>query len=68
MKGKVEAVIEKELKPLFALDGGGIDLVSVDDSAVKLSGTCTGCPMSLYTQANIVEATLKEKVPELKRK
>ena len=54
------------MKPLLARDGGGIELVSVADSVVKLSGACAGCPMSQYTQANIVEATLKEKVPELK--
>ena len=42
MKDKVEEVIKKELKPLLAVDGGGIELVSVDDSAVKLklSGAC----------------------------
>nr|CBH39486.1 conserved hypothetical protein, containing NifU-like domain [uncultured archaeon] len=68
MKDKVKEVIEKELKPLFAVDGGGIELVSVDDSEakLKLSGACAGCPMSQYTLANIVEVTLKEKVPELK--
>lgn len=68
MKEKVEEVIEKELKPLLAMDGGGIELVSADDREVKLklSGACARCPMSQYTLANIVEATLKEKVPELK--
>jgi len=50
------------------MDGGGIELVSADDREVKLklSGACARCPMSQYTLANIVEATLKEKVPELK--
>ena len=68
MKDKVEEVIEKELKPLLTMDGSGIELVSVDDREVKLklSGASAGCPMSQYTQANIVEATLKEKIPELK--
>lgn len=68
MKDIVEEVIKKELKPLLAVDGGDIELVSVADSTVKLklSSACAGCPMSQYTLANIVEATLKEKVPELK--
>ena len=44
MKDKVEEVIEKEVKPLLAMDGGGIELVSVADSVVKLSGACAGCP------------------------
>jgi len=49
MKEKVEEVIEKELKPLLAMDGGGIDLVSVDDREVKLklSGACAGCPINV---------------------
>jgi len=68
MQEKVKEVIEKEVRPLLAMEGGDIELVSVDDSAVKvrLSGACAGCPMSQFTLANIVEATLKENVPELK--
>ncbi len=68
MQERVKEVIEKELRPLLAMDGGGIDLVSVDDGVVKvrLSGACAGCPMSQYTLVNFVEATLKEKVPGVK--
>jgi len=42
--------------------------VSVEDGTVKvrLSGACTGCPMSQFTLVNFVEATLKEKIPEVK--
>ncbi|NMX21787.1 hypothetical protein C5S30_05025, partial [ANME-1 cluster archaeon GoMg4] len=30
------------------------------------SGACAGCPMSQYTLVNFVEATLKDKIPEVK--
>jgi Fe-S cluster biogenesis protein NfuA len=42
--------------------------VSVDDGVVKvkLSGACAGCPMSQYTLVNFVEATLKDKIPDVK--
>jgi len=68
MLEKVKEVIENEVRPALAMDGGSIDLVSVDNGVVKvkLSGACAGCPMSQYTLVNFVEATLKEKIPEVK--
>jgi Fe-S cluster biogenesis protein NfuA len=65
---KVREVIEKEIKPLLMMEGGGIELVGVDDGIVKvkLQGACAGCPMSQYTLVNFVEATLRERIPEVK--
>ncbi len=64
----VKGVIEKEISPLLAMEGGSIELVSVENGVVRvrLTGACAGCPMSQYTLVNFVEATLKEKVPEVK--
>ena len=64
--------IEKALAPIrdaLKQDGGGIDLVSVEDGVVKvkLRGACAGCPMSQMTMANFVERELKKAVPEIKR-
>jgi len=66
---RVREVIEKDIKPLLAMEGGDIELVSVEDGVVKvrLRGTCAGCPFSQITLTNFVEATLKEKVPEVKQ-
>jgi Fe-S cluster biogenesis protein NfuA len=68
MLEKVREVIEKEIKPLLALEGGSIELVSVEDGVVKvrLKGACAGCPMSQFTLVNFVEATLKDRIPEVK--
>jgi len=68
MMEEVKEVIEKEIKPLLAMGSGSIELVSVEDGTVKvkLRGACAGCPMSQYTLVNFVEATLKEKIPEVK--
>lgn len=65
---KVKEVIEKEISPFLAFEGGSIELVGVDDGVVKvrLKGACAGCPMSQYTLVNFVEATLKERIPEVK--
>ncbi len=69
MFDKVKEVIEKEISPFLMMEGGAIELVSVDDGVVKvrLQGACAGCPMSQFTLVNFVEATLKEKIPEVKR-
>ena len=68
MLEEVKGVIEKEISPLLAMEGGSVELVSVEDGTVKvrLSGACAGCPMSQFTLVNFVEATLKEKIPEVK--
>jgi len=68
MWDEVKRVIEKEISPLLAMEGGSIELVSVEDGTVKvrLRGACAGCPMSRFTLANFVEATLKEKIPAVK--
>lgn len=66
---KIKEVIEKEISPFLAMEGGGIELLSVENGVVKvrLSGACAGCPMGQYTLVNFVETTLKEKVPEVKK-
>ena len=68
MLKEVKRVIEKEISPLLAMEGGSIELVSVEDGTekVQLRGACAGCPMSQFTLVNFVEATLKEKIPEVK--
>lgn len=70
MQEKVKEVIEKEVRPLLAMEGGSIELEGVDDDGVvkvRLTGACAGCPMSQYTLVNFVEATLKDKVPGVKQ-
>ncbi|MCD6380443.1 NifU family protein [bacterium] len=64
MKEEVEKVIES-IRPNLQLDGGDIELVSVEDGVVKvrLKGACAGCPMSQMTLAMGVERALKEQIP-----
>ena len=69
MLEEVKGVIEKDIRPLLVMEGGSIELEGVDDDGVvkvRLTGACAGCPMSQYTLVNFVEATLKDKVPEVK--
>ena len=68
MREKIEKALE-DIRPSLQADGGDIQLVDVEDGIVKvkLSGACSGCPMSAMTMAFGVEAALKEKVPEVKK-
>jgi Fe-S cluster biogenesis protein NfuA len=70
MLEEVKDVIEKDIRPLLEMEGGSIELEGVDEDGVvkvRLTGACAGCPMSQYTLVNFVEATLKDKVPEVKQ-
>ena len=69
LKEKVEEIIA-EIRPMLQVDGGGIEVVGVDEERgivkVRLTGTCHGCPYAQITIKNGVERYLKEKIPEIK--
>ncbi|MCK8825140.1 NifU family protein [Fuchsiella alkaliacetigena] len=68
MKEKIEAALDK-VRPSLEADGGGVELVEVEDKVVKvkLTGACGGCPMSQMTLKNGIERVLKEEVPEVEK-
>ena len=69
MKEKVEAVLDK-IRPQLQADGGGVDLIDIQDDGVvlvKLTGACGGCPMSQMTLKMGIERVLKQEVPEVAR-
>jgi Fe-S cluster biogenesis protein NfuA len=64
-KEKIEEALGK-IRPALQMDGGNVELVSVEDDGtvkVRLTGACSGCPMSQMTLKAGVERTLKEAVP-----
>jgi len=67
MKEKVEKALE-EIRPSLQADGGDIQLIDIEEGVVKvrLSGACSGCPMSSMTMKFGVETAIKEMVPEVK--
>jgi len=67
LREKVEAALGKIREGLKA-EGGDIELVDVRDAVVyvRLKGACEGCPMSMLTMKNWVEANIKKEVPEVK--
>lgn len=67
MREKVEAVLA-QIRPMLEADGGGVDLIDVEDGVVKvrLLGACGGCPMRQMTLSGGIERMLKEQLPEVK--
>ncbi len=68
LKEKVQAVLEK-VRPMLQRDGGDVELVDVQDDGivkVRLTGACSGCPMSTMTLKNAIEETIKNEIPEIK--
>lgn len=57
-------IIDTKLKPMLALDGGGIELVKVKDQVVyvQLTGACVGCSSSTNTMKYGVEKELKTQI------
>ena len=67
-KEEVAKVIEEQIAPKLALDGGGIELVDVSEEGVvkvKLQGACAGCPGARMTLQYGVEKLLKESLPDI---
>lgn len=65
---QIEEVIES-LRPQFWMHGGNIELVDFAEGTVfvQLSGACDGCPSSSYTLTLLVENSLKQEVPQVKK-
>jgi Fe-S cluster biogenesis protein NfuA len=68
LKEKVQVVLNK-VRPMLQRDGGDVELVEVQDDGVvkvRLTGACSGCPMSTMTLKNAIEETIKNEIPEIK--
>jgi NifU-like protein len=60
----IQKVIDQEIRPILAEDGGDMELFDVEGDVVKviLKGACSGCASSTETLKLAIEATLKERV------
>ena len=64
---RIREVIEKDVQPYVAMDGGEIVFAGYRDGTVEvyLRGACAGCPSSTITLKTGIEARLKEEIPEV---
>jgi len=65
---RIREILERDIRPYVAQDGGEIGFAGYDDGVVQvhLRGACAGCPSSTVTLKMGIEARLKEELPEVK--
>lgn len=65
---RIRAVLDSDIRPAVAMDGGDITFGKYEDGIVylHLQGACSSCPSSIMTLKMGVESRLKEAVPEIK--
>jgi Fe-S cluster biogenesis protein NfuA len=64
---KIKQILQDEIRPAVAMDGGDIQFDRFVDGKVylKMHGACSGCPSSAYTLKEGIETRLKESIPEV---
>jgi Fe-S cluster biogenesis protein NfuA len=68
IENKIREVLDNEIRPAVAMDGGDITFEKFEEGVVylHLQGSCSSCPSSVATLKMGVETRLKEVVPEIK--
>lgn len=70
LQERIAEAIE-EIGYYLSMDGGGVELVNVDEAngivQVRLSGACRACPFAQFTLQLVVENHIKERVPEVRQ-
>lgn len=66
-EGKIREILDKEIRPAVAMDGGDITFDRFEAGVVYLhmQGSCAGCPSSTATLKMGIETRLKEAVPDV---
>jgi Fe-S cluster biogenesis protein NfuA len=64
----IKRILEDEIRPAVAMDGGDITFSRYEDGIVYLlmQGSCAGCPSSTMTLKMGIETRLKEVLPEIR--
>jgi len=64
---RIQRILEEEVRPAVAMDGGDIVFSAFRDGIVELylRGSCSGCPSSTATLKLGIEARLREAIPEV---
>jgi Fe-S cluster biogenesis protein NfuA len=66
---RIKKLLEENIRPAVAMDGGDILFESFEEGTVKLKlqGACSGCPSSTMTLKMGIEGLLTRMVPEVLR-
>ena len=65
---KIKEILDSEIRPAVAMDGGDITFYGYENGIVTLhlQGACSSCPSSIMTLKMGVENRLKAAIPEIK--
>lgn len=65
---KIKHILDTEIRPAIAMDGGDCSFEDYDDGIVTLAlqGACSSCPSATLTLKMGIEGRLKEEIPEVK--
>lgn len=64
---KIKEILDAEIRPAIAMDGGDCEFVGYEDGVVmlRMQGACSNCPSSVMTLKMGIENRLKEDIPEI---
>ena len=67
IEAKIIKILDDEIRPAVAMDGGDIIFEKYEDGFVylKMQGSCSGCPSAAMTLKMGVETRLREAIPEI---
>ncbi len=67
IEDRIKRVLDEEIRPAVAMDGGDVVFAGYQDGRVELymQGSCSGCPSSRATLKLGIEARLREAIPEV---
>lgn len=68
IEDKIREILDTQIRPAVASDGGDVIFNSFDDGILKLhlQGACSSCPSSTMTLKHGIEQMLKRQIPEIK--
>ena len=65
---KIHEILDSQIRPAVASDGGDVIFDSYEEGVLKLhlQGSCSHCPSSIMTLKVGIESMLKKAIPEIK--
>lgn len=65
----INEVLDRQVRPMLALHGGGVELLGVEDGVVRirLVGQCSNCPASSLTTEQLIFFQLNKEFPQVKQ-
>ncbi len=67
IENKIREILDNEIRPAVAMDGGDITFEKFEEGIVYLylQGACSGCPSSTATLKSGIEGRLRAAIPEV---